>query len=139
MVCRGNDDRDAMQPLFDEFKGSGRICMISDGTCEQLKGYIARCQLFVGARTHATIAAYSSGVPTLVVGYSTKAKGIARDLFGTDEQYVLPVQSLETPEDMTMAFDWLNVHSDRIEKVLQQKMPAYRQTIRQAAAAVKNL
>lgn len=139
VVCRGNDDRDAMQPLFDEFKGSGRICMISDGTCEQLKGYIARCQLFVGARTHATIAAYSSGVPTLVVGYSTKAKGIARDLFGTDEQYVLPVQSLETPEDMTMAFDWLNVHSDRIEKVLQQKMPAYRQTIRQAAAAVKNL
>ena len=50
--------------------------------------------MFIGARTHATIAAYSSCVPTLVVGYSIKARGIAKDLFGTDEGYVLPVQAL---------------------------------------------
>lgn len=139
VVSQGNDDRTAMQPLLDEFSESGRICMISDGTCEQLKGYIARCRLFIGARTHATIAAYSSGVPTLVVGYSTKAKGIAKDLFGTDEHYVLPVQELETPEDMIRAFEWLNANSTMMTQTLKQKMPVYRQSIQQAALIVKNL
>lgn len=63
--------------------------------------------MFIGARTHATIAAYSSCVPTLVVGYSIKARGIAKDLFGTDEGYVLPVQALAKKEDLVNAFDWL--------------------------------
>lgn len=57
--------------------------------------------MFIGARTHATIAAYSSLVPTLVVGYSVKARGIARDLFGTEKNYVLPVQLLRKEEDLT--------------------------------------
>lgn len=58
----------------------------------------------MGGRTHSTIAAYSSGVPTLVMGYSVKARGIARDLFGTEEGYVLPVQSLADPEEIARAF-----------------------------------
>ena len=62
--------------------------------------------MFIGARTHATIAAYSPR-PTLVVGYSIKARGIAKDLFGTDEGYVLPVQALAQKEDLVNAFDWL--------------------------------
>ena len=56
--------------------------------------------MFIGARTHSTIAAYSSGVPTLVVGYSVKAKGIAKDLFGTEENYVLPVQALKEENNL---------------------------------------
>ena len=51
--------------------------MIQDDNCMVIKGYISRCELFIGARTHATIAAYSTGVPTLVLGYSVKARGIA--------------------------------------------------------------
>ena len=54
----------------------------------ELKGFIARCRFFVGARTHATIAAYSSCIPTFSVGYSIKAKGIAQDIFGTYKNYV---------------------------------------------------
>ena len=94
VVWDGNDDRDAMRPLLEEFRASGRVMMIPDCNCMQLKGYIARCRYFIGARTHATIAAYSSGVPTLVLGYSLKSRGIATDLFGTDEHYVLPVQQV---------------------------------------------
>jgi hypothetical protein len=41
------------------------------------------------------------------VGYSVKARGIARDLFGTEENYVLPVQSLDNPKQLTKAFIWL--------------------------------
>ena len=41
---------------------------------------IAQCELLVCCRTHASIAGYSTGVPTLVLGYSVKAEGIAADL-----------------------------------------------------------
>ena len=99
---------------------------IGDGTCEELKGYISRCRLFVGARTHATIAAYSSCVPTLVVGYSVKARGIARDLFGQEEHYVLPVQSLRNRDDLVKEFQWLSSQEKEIREKLEKKMPDYR-------------
>jgi polysaccharide pyruvyl transferase WcaK-like protein len=58
----------------------------------------------VGARTHSTIAAYSSGVKTLVIGYSVKSRGIAKDLFGDYEGYVLPVQELSSPDALVEAY-----------------------------------
>jgi colanic acid/amylovoran biosynthesis protein len=54
----------------------------------QLKHLISTCRYFVGARTHATIAAFSTGVPTISIAYSVKAKGINNDLFG-DTRFVL--------------------------------------------------
>ncbi|MGB4680382.1 polysaccharide pyruvyl transferase family protein, partial [Methanothrix sp.] len=49
---------------------------------EQTKWIIGQMAVFAGARTHSTIAALSSGVPTLSFAYSIKATGINRDLFG---------------------------------------------------------
>ena len=115
VVWEQNDDRKPIHELFERFKGTGRVVEIGDGTCEELKGYIARCRLFVGARTHATIAAYSSLVPTLVVGYSVKARGIAKDLFGTEAHYVIPVQSLSRAED-----------EEPVREHLKEIMPAYK-------------
>ncbi len=127
VVWNNNDDRIPIHALYEKYAGTGRVVEIEDGTCEELKGYISRCRFFVGARTHATIAAYSSGVPTLVVGYSVKARGIAQDLFGTWENYVLPVQSLEKPEDLTAAFKWLMEQEKDIRARLDNRMPAYKE------------
>ena len=87
VVLEGNDDRVPLRRLYEEFAATGRVLLVEDHNCCELKGFISRCRMFVGARTHATIAAYSSCVPTLVLGYSVKSKGIARDIFGTDEHY----------------------------------------------------
>ena len=125
VVWEYNDDRIPLRYLFETFKGSGRVCMIEDGNCCELKGYIARCRFFVGARTHATIAAYSTGVPTVVVGYSVKSRGIARDLFGTEENYVLPVQNLKTDVDLTNAFQWLQCNEASIRGRIVSFMPEY--------------
>lgn len=95
VVEKNNDDREVLKLLFKKYKKTKRICMIEDCNCMELKGYIEKCRFFIGARTHATIAAYSSCVPTLVVGYSVKAKGIAKDIFGEYENYVLSVQGLK--------------------------------------------
>ncbi|MGN0993663.1 MAG: polysaccharide pyruvyl transferase family protein [Butyricicoccus sp.] len=120
-----NDDREPLRRLYERFRDTGRVVLIENADCRVLKGYIARLRFFVGARTHATIAAYSSCVPTLVVGYSVKAKGIARDLFGTYEEYVLPVQELKTPEDLTSAFERIRRCEDDLRCCLQATMPAY--------------
>ena len=72
---------------YEEFKDTGRVILSYRIilTAPQYKGYIARMRFFIGARTHATIAAYSNCVPTLVLGYSVKSKGIAKDLFGEEK------------------------------------------------------
>ena len=49
-----------------------------------------------------------------MVGYSVKARGIARDLFGTEENYVLPVQTLKDPQQMLEAWRWLLSNEDQI-------------------------
>ena len=125
VVWQRNDDRIPLKELYDSFKHTGRVVMIPDASCEELKGYIARLRLFIGARTHATIAAYSSLVPTLVIGYSVKARGIAHDLFGTSENYVIPVQSLMKEDDMVLAFKWLLDNEESIRDKLGKCMPAY--------------
>ena len=59
------------------------VQVLPDGlNAAELKWIIARCAVFAGARTHSTIAALSSHVPTFSIGYSLKAKGINRDIFG---------------------------------------------------------
>lgn len=126
VVWTENDDRVPLRMLFEKYKHTGRVVMIEDHNCMELKGYIARCRFMIAARTHASIAAYSTCVPTLVVGYSVKAKGIAKDIFGTYENYVLPVQSLTHEDDLTNAFDWIYKNEDQIRKHLQAMMPEYR-------------
>lgn len=125
VVWARNDDKKPIHALYEEFKDTKRVVELPDGNCEELKGDIGRCRFFVGARTHATIAAYSSGVPTLVVGYSVKARGIARDLFGTEENYVLPVQNLQNSEDLVRGFSWLFSHEKEIKRRLEEVMPDY--------------
>ena len=139
VVWARNDDRKPIHELYEAFRDTGRVVEIPDGSCEELKGYISRCRLFVGARTHATIAAYSTCVPTLVVGYSVKARGIARDLFGTEENYVLPVQNLKEKDDLANAFKRLLNEEEAIREKLKQIMPAYKEKALETGKEVDRL
>lgn len=139
VVWENNDDRKPLQKLYEKFAQTKRVVLLGDASAPQLKGMISRCRMFIGARTHATIAAYSSCVPTLVVGYSVKAKGIAKDLFGTAEHYVLPVQSLSDREDLICAFTWLQENQDEIRSHLRKMMPSYREKAAQAGKIIAQL
>lgn len=139
VVWERNDDRKPLHALYEEFGATGRVIELADGNCQELKGYIGRCRFFVGARTHATIAAYSSLVPTLVVGYSVKARGIAKDLFGTQEHYVIPVQSFREPEDLIQGFRWLMEKEEEIKTRLGQKMYSYQEEARMTGKEVERL
>lgn len=125
VVWESNDDRIPLKKLHSMFENTGRVILLDDHNCMELKGYIRRCRMFVGARTHATIAAYSSCVPTLVLGYSVKSRGIARDLFGTEKNYVLPVQNLDKGTELVEAFKWLVEHENAVRNVLNEIVPEY--------------
>ncbi len=136
VVWTDGDDRAVLGQLYELFRGSGRVVRAEDMNCSKLKYIISRCRFFVGARTHSTIAAYSSCVPTLVVGYSVKARGIARDLFGNEEHYVLPVQSLKEETDLAESFNWIIQNEDNIKSQLKKIMPS---VIRQAESAKEHI
>lgn len=139
VVIENNDDRIPLRRMYEEFAPTGRVLLIGDHNCCELKGYISRCRMFIGARTHATIAAYSTCVPTLVLGYSVKSKGIARDIFGSEEHYVLPVQEMRNPEELADGFDWLLANEIPIREHLRSVMPNYIKTAYAAADAVSKL
>ncbi len=135
-----NNDLEPLTALYEQFKDTGRVVLFGDQyNCMELKGFISRCRMFVGARTHATIAAYSTCVPTLVVGYSVKARGIARDIFGSEENMVIPVQSLEHEDDLVNAFTYIQENEEAIRKHLQDFMPSYIEKAWQAGEEVKKL
>lgn len=125
VVWNHSDDRKPLQLLYEKYQNTNRVLMVNDADAEQIKGYISKCRLMIAARTHASIAAYSTNVPTLVVGYSIKAKGIAKDIFGTYDNYVLPVQSLQTENDLLEGFKWLVDNEQSIRKQLHEFMPDY--------------
>lgn len=139
VVCADSDDRLAMLPLYEHFLSTNRVCMIEDCDCEKLKGYISKCRFLVTARTHASIAAYSTCVPTLVVGYSIKAKGIAKDLFGIFDNYVVPIQELKNPDEITGSFLWLMNNEDATKQRLQDLRPQYNAAWGEALHQLKNI
>lgn len=138
VIWKHNDDRKVLRDLYQEFQHTGRVVLIEDCSCEQLKGYISRCRFFIGARTHATIAAYSSQVPTLVLGYSVKARGIAQDLFGTWDNYVVPVQNLERKDELAEKFRWLVSREGEIRDILKDVMPGYKEKAKKAGDLIES-
>lgn len=129
VVEKGNDDREILSEIKKYFKYDDRVIMIRDHKAEELKGYISRCRFFIGARTHSTIAAYSSCVPTLVVGYSIKANGLAKDIFGTIDNFVCPVQTLDNEEDILNKFIYILKNENKIKRHLENMMPGYKKRV----------
>ncbi len=125
VVWVDNDDRIPLTQLYNKYISTGRVVILDDYNCMEIKGFISRCRFFIGARTHSTIAAYSTCVPTLVIGYSVKAKGIAKDIFGNWENYVLPVQGIGNENEIVEAFEWIMKNEDSIRKHLHCFIPEY--------------
>lgn len=99
-----DDDREALEELAQRLSPEERrrICRVPDSaSAAQRKYLISRCEMLVCCRTHASIAGYSTGVPTLVMGYSVKSRGIGLDL--GMERWVIPVEDSKTLSERAAA------------------------------------
>jgi len=87
-----SNDHEFMQRALSLIKDrNGNITLISpEYNAAETKWIISQMTLFAGARTHSTIAALSTSVPTLSFAYSIKAQGINRDIFGHTDYCMNP-------------------------------------------------
>ncbi len=130
----GTDDRDCLRLLLEDAPAE-RVFLLSEGedwSAARLKYAISQCRAFIGARTHATIAAYSTGVPVLALGYSVKATGIAEDLFDSPEGLVLPVGEL-TPAALCTAAAAFLERAPELRAELEAKLPLIKAEAERAA------
>lgn len=87
----------------------------------QIKYIISKLRFFIGARTHATIAALSSGVPTVSIAYSVKAIGINKDIFGNEN----PILKTPNLSNLTLrsSLEWLLSEEDSLRDILALRIP----------------
>ena len=128
VYIEGNNDVDSLKFIKSLYEKEKRIDIFDQKIydCEELKYIISKCSYLIAARTHASIAGYSEIVPTLVIGYSVKSKGIAQDLFGNYEDYVIPVDEIN-PEILLNKFKFILNNEEKIKKVLKEKVPMFQE------------
>ena len=90
------------------------------------KGYIAGMDFFMGARMHATIAAFSSGVPVVPMAYSRKFNGLFADTLQYPYMVDLKTESEEhIPSFMKECFenraDLKSIIADRMESTVEAR------------------
>lgn len=121
VLAAADNDCDALKVLL---RDDPRVWMASrDLSAAELKYLISKARFCVAARTHVCIAAYSSAVPTLAIGYSAKAFGIAEDL--GQEDLVLDAAALNAP-GLLDRFERLVEQEDAIKSRLARSIPVYR-------------
>ncbi|WP_077623686.1 polysaccharide pyruvyl transferase family protein [Sediminibacillus massiliensis] len=133
-----NNDLEVLNQVYSRLNTTNRVLLIKEKyNSKQLKYIISNCRMYIGARTHSTIAAYSSCVPTLVLGYSVKSRGIARDIFGSERDTVLPVQKLTRLEDLVQAFEYIREKEEELRNHLVEFMPNYKEKALLAGDEIK--
>lgn len=115
-----DDDREAIAELLRRLSEEerSRFCTISDeANAAQLKYLISQCEMLVCCRTHASIAAYSTGVPTLVASYSVKSLGLAADL-GMSRWVLAGDQIRQLPERAVMLWSARHEVRDHLKEII---------------------
>lgn len=80
-----------------------------------MKRYLSQCNYVIAARMHCAINAITTGVPTLFLSYSEKAKGMVRYVYGADDA-VMSLKNFEDTEQVVSKLDVLpvSVNTDKI-------------------------
>lgn len=120
-----NNDAAYMRGILDRLGGDPRVRMADpELNAARIKYVLGECRFFIGARTHATIAALSSGVPTGSIAYSVKASGINQDLFG-HTGYVLDTPKV-SQDSLRALLAKLETDEQSIRERLAEAMPEWR-------------
>jgi colanic acid/amylovoran biosynthesis protein len=120
-----NDDRTVGREIFQKVAHKDRVCLVEgDYDCQELKGLIGFCDIFVGARTHATIASASQLVPTIALAYSTKAYGIMEGVLD-QERCVLDVKEF-TADRLVSMVEALLSEKDQVVAEMDERVQKIR-------------
>jgi colanic acid/amylovoran biosynthesis protein len=98
-----------------------------DFSASELKALIAGAEYNLSERMHAAIAGISTGIPTAVVGYSVKARGILGDIYGHDTapKWCLSVGAFLDPEKRKHFLRATWDSRDQLKSHLKQVIPSF--------------
>lgn len=103
----------------------------------ETKWIIGQMKLFAGARTHSTIAALSSCVPTLSFAYSIKAQGINKDVYEHTDYCLNPgdLDSKTISNQISIMLD----QNTEIRTRLREKIPRVQRTALNSGSELKRI
>lgn len=127
VTTKSSNDYDFMNRVIHGINHQNdRLHLVSpDFNAAETKWIISNMSLFIGARTHATIAALSSSVPTLSLAYSMKAIGINNDIFNSDI-YCLRSNQIEK-DCISKKVEYMLNHKREIQQHLNKVLPGVQQ------------
>ncbi len=74
-----SDDRFEAEAVFEMVQSKTKVKVLTgEYTACEIKGIIGQCEIFIGTRMHACVAAVSQLVPTLAIAYNYKFYGMMR-------------------------------------------------------------
>ena len=125
--------------IYNKFKGSyGDKLLILEEKLDQreIKYVISKCDFFIGARMHATIAALSQCIPAVALAYSRKFKGVY-DSIGMSELVCDPriLNNKQCIDFITSAYE----SNSEYQKRLKKNMPIVVQRVRDDINSLKQL
>lgn len=116
--------------VMDAFGANPRMSILNSQSlnyCE-IRYVISKCKFFVGARTHSVISAYSMCVPTIALGYSIKARGIAKDI-GLPDRLVVDFSKNLQKSVLLDSFKYLEENENQIRAILEQNIFPYKKKL----------
>lgn len=127
VMWEGQDDRIVSRMLFDKYEHANRVHLLDSASLNysQIRYVISKCLIFIGARTHAVISAYSTCVPSVALGYSIKSKGIAKDL-AMSMDTVVDSKNYQQGAFMK-SYDFVDRHLGELRKKMETIIPEYKE------------
>ena len=106
-------------------KYNGRLRVIEGKyTSSEAKGIIGQCDMYISGRLHAGVGALSQAVPTVLLGYGHKHRGVARML--QQEKYVF--EGTDSKELKSVVADaWKN--REKVTRILKDRMIRIRELV----------
>ncbi len=121
-----NADKAMLQVWYSEFKDSGKIHLIKEHSAPEAKYILSLCDIVVALRTHASIPAIESCVPTIMTGYKGKTTGIHNDVMNGEYSLLLPIQDMTDNSSLKEKMQNVICEREKIIEYLQKRIPEYK-------------
>lgn len=118
------DDYTVCLQLCEQLQSNRVIVAPAFETPIEAKNYIAGLDFFIGARMHATIAAFSAGVPVLPMAYSRKFNGLYKETLNYN--YLIDLKQDSMNQTINMVQESFNKRNEIKSFIAHQTVPAQR-------------
>jgi colanic acid/amylovoran biosynthesis protein len=103
---------------------------------DELKGIIGLCEIFIGKRMHANIAALSQNIPTISLAWSHKFYGLMQ-MVG-QEKYIIDYRHLKY-ENIVDMINELWISRKKIKEELQIAVVIQKQKVNDSVSIMKDI